>query len=799
MLITFINENHYYESYKNQKSIYNEYQEKLNPYTEIDLVNSSYISSISISDLPLTEADIYYIGEHFENLKYIETCNCTFDKGVSLYNLPISFYLDFESSFDSLKVFDGSNFCIALFNSTILNNFDNILHLNGEEIKLSNVSMDYKMFFLKTKANNLKKLTIEREEPLNDNELMFLDNFYNLEELDIHARVKNYNLLYRLDKLKYFPQHFLINDKEELNRLKKKYEKRLAEIENNYGDEFEKQFDVNHYLMYQRSLIERQNQTFYKLIRIPRASKVHWQGMLSKCDDDIRSILIDVSKMPIKLKKMIGTNEETSIISKNPSDYLERLELLTAMNPDNHYLKKYHQASIYGIDGNKLIKESSFMDLTRERPFLDSKGNILCTFVYREEQNIIIPPHYKEKVHMKRADLDPNLTNYYNQYNNHRAKLDFLNNKLINILTDTLSSDNTKESIYKDLNKMIHQHNVLKLLEKYKAKFEKKYMLTLISEPEDNGYVYDIASKIINIETEDRLLSFIDFVSSERELDSEDKDKLSKDVYKYYNYYKKEQSIRSKFISIDKIIEKYFQECGINITSSIDKQSINEYFLDDINELQLKHNLSNNDGLLFKYYILYLQEQYNLDVQRRIERLENSEFNYSERFDSYYARDKFYETYEKTGLDGVLEEGYINQEEYQYLCAYEMIREIIFQEKSRQEQLSIKRNDAIYSYLDVVNNFTLEDVMQIKELIPTLINDLLYDKKSLYIDQIIKYITGDYPKWVKRDIEKLPYESAREKDTIEVQRSFVGEQNIKVKGIKPKISYENSNNINPFQ
>jgi ribosomal protein S17E len=799
MLITFINENHYYETYKNQNNIYTEYQEKLNPYTEIDLVNGSYISSISISDLPLTDADIYYISENFKSLRFMDTCNCTFGKDLSLYNLPISCFLDIESSFDSLKVFDGSNFCIALINSTILNNFDNILHLNGEEIKLSNVSMDYKMFFLKTEANNLKKLTIEREEPLNDNDLMFLDNFYNLEELDIHARVKNYNLLYRLDKLKELPEHFLITDKEELGRLNKKFEKRLAEIKNNYGDEFEKQFDVNHYLMYQRSLIERQNQTFYKLIRIPRASKVHWQGMLSKCDDDIRSILIDVSKMPIKLKKMIGTNEETSIISKNPSDYLERLELLTAMNPDNHYLKKYHQASIYGIDGNKLIKESSFMDLTRERPFLDSKGNILCTFVYREEQNIIIPEHYKEEIHKKRADLDPNLTNYYNQYNNHKAKLDFLNNKLINVLNDILSSDNTKVSIHKDLNKMIHQYNVLKLLEKYKDKFETNYRYVLITEPEDNGYVYDIAFKIKKMETEDRLLSFIDFVSSERELDSEDKDKLSKDVHKYYNYYKKEQSIRSKFISIDKTVEKYFQECGINITSSIDRQNINEYFLDDIDRLQLNYHLSNNDGLLFKYYILYLQEQYNLDVQMRIERLESSEFYYSERFDSYYSWDEFDEEYEKTGLDGVLEKGYINQEEYQSLCAYEMLDDMISQEDKKQEQLSIKRNEAIYSYLDVINNFTLEDVIQIKELIPTLIDDRLYDKKSLYIDQIIKYITGDYPKWVQRDIEKLPYESAREKDTIEVQRSFVNEHSIKVKGIKPKISYEHSNNINPSQ
>lgn len=799
----YIEENHYYASYKATNKILDDYNRQLNKQEGIDLVNQSCIKNISVNSLFVTSNDIKKMAATFKNVKFFDTKNCVIDKNVSLYILPLYSYMDSSSSFDSLKVFDGAQFRIALSGSTFKNNFSNILHLDCEDIKLNNVNIDYNLFFLKTLAEKLKELTIESETPLNDKDLMFLSNFYNLEELDVYGITSNYDLLYKLDKLNDIPYHLFMSDEKELEIVKRNSTASLEKIRSELGDKFEQEFNVTNYLMNKRASIERQNQKFYKMIRVPRISKVKWGYMLAKDDKDIMDYLLKVSKMPIKLRKTIGTEDELKLIERKGSDYLEKLGFVTDINPDSYYLQKYHQTSIYGLDNNKLLGEVMWSDsLERERPFLDAKGKILCTFKYRDEQEINIPKHVEEVIYKKMADNDPNLTKYYNCYNGHSSKLEFLNDRLISLFQNLeIDNQELKTEYTHSLGKLIHQNNALALIGKYKDSFRNAYFSLMTTQTDDYGLGYEslrsITFSLDKIDNTKKLDSLITFFVEKYEFDDEENNRFVKDIYKYFQYNKKEQAIKARDITLDKIIEQYFRDCGIDIVSSIDGEQINEYFLEDIQNICLKYKLSKQHSELFKYYILYRQELYNSNLQHQICELENIAFLYEEIVGSYFSWPDFHETFEKSGLDGLLEKNMIDQKEYRMLCSLEMNNEMISQLKSKTENIYIRMIQTMHKYLDQVKALTLEDVLAIKDTIP-IVKEWQYDKNTLYIDQIIRYITGDYPKWVKRDMEKFSKETIRDKEIVEVHRTIVNERKIKVKGIKAKISYEHSTNANPF-
>ena len=77
----------------------------------------------------------------------------------------------------------------------------------------------------------------------------------------------------------------------------------------------------------------------------------------------------------------------------------------------------------------------------------------------------------------------------------------------------------------------------------------------------------------------------------------------------------------------------------------------------------------------------------------------------------------------------------------------------------------------------------MEDILNIKKMIP-IVKEFSYDKDALYIDQIIRYITNDYPLWIKRDMEKLPSEDEMSDEGMVIKRTYNAERKIKIKGRK---------------
>jgi hypothetical protein len=647
LLSEFINNNHYYVNAKtSDNKIYDNNNQVLNERTTIDLIDNRYITNLTISNINITSADLKMISTMFKHMISLNTNNCFFDNNVSMYQLPIKYYHDQASTFDSLKAFDYATFNISIYRTTFLKPFDNILHLESKEINIGNVDTDYNIFFLKTIASNLRSLTIKNDRPLTERDIKFITNFYNLEVMDIYAEVNNYDFLYKLDKLQEVSDNLQITDERELEQIRKLRSGLLEEWQKNNPEYFEKEFNLKHYLMYQRAIIESKHQAFYKTIRVPRIALVKWLGMMNREEIDIKKHLSLIDRMTLKERKTIGQDDSIDLVQRKDDNYLELLGF-DAKAKSNGVLSRY-QTFICGSDGNPLLRDIPLMDLSYKKPFLNASGNLLCEFNYRPERTINIPKHIKEYVYEKRADDNPNLTKYYEQYRHHDRKLSFLSNTLVAMFQNLNIDDSLKEKYAGIMNKYMHEQKALALIEDYESWFRMSYLSLLIG----TNMLEELAS-------DDKVKEVVASLCEQYEIDEEDKIRFTKDCQKMCHYMAVKRRINDSGLSIDKIIESYFSDVNINITSEIKKDNINDYMLSDIEALSNKGNLSTEHRELLKYYLLYLQEQYNKSLDDNISEIDNLIFGYEEIVGGVYGWPPFQEIIEEEGIEGLLKRGLV--------------------------------------------------------------------------------------------------------------------------------------------
>lgn len=766
LLNEFITSNHYYVKAKtSDNKIYDDNDKVLNEKTVIDLIDNKYVANVTLSNITITSEDIDELSSMFNHLKSLTTNKCTMDRNVSMNRLPIMYYHDHSSNFDSFKAFDYVTFDVGLYQSMFLHNFDGVLHLDSKMLTMDQVDINYELFFLKTFATNLTSLTIKNETPLTERDLRFMTGFYNLESLDIYAEVKNYDFLYKLDKLQEVSDSLMITDKKELERIKELRSHVLEEWQKSNPDYFEKEFNLKHYLMFQRAIIENKYRDFYKQIRVPRVALVKWMDMVNRAEEDIKKHLEVISKMPSKKRSLLGQDDNVDLVIKKGEDYLTILGFDTSAKTSSS-LSRY-QSMVMGADGDPLLRELPLMDLSCRTPFLDHNGELLCEFNYRNERTITIPKHIKEYVHEQRKDESPNLTKYYAQYKNHDRKLKYLSQMLIDTFRGITFDEALKEKYNNIINKYVHEQRVLDLTNEYETYFMHNYFSLLIGT--------DMMDRITDYGTTEEVLSSL---FDEYEIDEEDKVKVSKDFHKLCHYKDVKNGIVKRDLSITKIIESYFKDCNISVVDQLDLEHINDYMLSDIESLS--SNLSDSDQALFKYYVLYLQEQYDARLESKISDINNIIFEHEETVGGVYSWPYFTDILEEEGIDGLLSRELISKEEYQKLCTLDMARDMLSDLESKRENVLDKRVTLLFNHLDTIKQFSLGDVLQIKQSIP-LVGENVYDKDALYMDQIITFITGDYPEWIKRDIEKLSKDKAIEEDKNEVKRTYVSAEQIRIK------------------
>ncbi|MGE5455816.1 MAG: hypothetical protein ACM3O4_01745 [Ignavibacteriales bacterium] len=778
LLNDFIQNNHYYiDNNVAEKKIYSQDDSLLYEDKKVDLLEKENVRDIHISNLVIRETDIRIIADSYNNLVRFDTVNCIFDKNVNISLLKTLRYCDEASTFNSLDSFNYAKCDISLSNTVFLELSQKGLHLDSKRLSLYNINISYNLFFLQTVANNLISLTIKNDNPLNDRDLMFITNFYNLEEIDIYGIINNYEHFYKLDQLKSIGNSLYINSDKELAITQKMRAGVLEFMKSDNPDYFEKKFNLQGYLMFQRMLIEQKYQSFYKKIRVPRISKTKWVDMLGFDEKRIKEFLERVDKMPYKLRKKIGTEERIDFIQYKDENYLEDIGFITKVDWNNGTLHRY-QTNIYGSDGYKLLRDILLIDLSYKKPILNSEGGILCELVYRQESELTIPEHIVEHVVEKQPDNDPNLTKYYEEYHNHSSKLEYLDI----VITDLFTKLNINSFyLQKIIKKYIHENNVLNLIDNYSNWFEREYESILFCEMLEHSEEKNLAN-ILEISNYQELEAVINRVIEEVDLYDNEKEEVFKDINKYYNYLKIKEKIEKRELTIDKIVKLYFNVHSINIVNDINGNKINDYHHQEIEELVIRYQLSEEQAQIFKFYIFYLQEKFNLTLQSKISYVNNCIISAEENADVIFNYLSYKQIdIETTGYDELFNCGHINNNEYKQLCNLEFLNSILGQLKSKKEDLWTKRVNTFYEYISIINGLSLEDIQRIKESIPT-ISESCYDKDALYIDQIIKYITKDYPKWIKRDIEKLSFDRANEETIKNISKVYKKERKIRIKG-----------------
>lgn len=191
--------------------------------------------------------------------------------------------------------------------------------MNSVLAELRGIDINYERFFLTTTAPNLRKLVICRKPMLNDQELLFISGFYNLESIQIGAILSSYEQIEKLEKLREI-QGVFCSDEQMLAATRKKREHVCQLIADQNGTEKQ----PKSYLMAQRMLIQNHYQDLRHKLSVSRPERVQLEGKLfTRNLEEIREELIQISNMTRKERKNMGRErrEYTLFDSMNGLDF----------------------------------------------------------------------------------------------------------------------------------------------------------------------------------------------------------------------------------------------------------------------------------------------------------------------------------------------------------------------------------------------------------------------------------------------------------------------------------------------
>lgn len=285
----------------------------------INVFDFQYVKFLTFRGLVFRSNEFQMIQQKYPHLLSVRTEKCTIYKEASIGSLNCNYH-DSLSDVLSLDSFDGfSGESLFLQNTHIVNENQNLLHLNSVLAELRGIDINYERFFLTTTAPNLRKLVICRKPMLNDQELLFISGFYNLESIQIGAILSSYEQIEKLEKLREIQKVFC-SDEQMLAATRKKREHVCQLIADQNGTEKQ----LKSYLMAQRMLIQNHYQDLRHKLSVSRPERVQLEGKLfTRNLEEIREELIQISNMTRKERKNMGRErrEYTLFDSMNGLDF----------------------------------------------------------------------------------------------------------------------------------------------------------------------------------------------------------------------------------------------------------------------------------------------------------------------------------------------------------------------------------------------------------------------------------------------------------------------------------------------
>ena len=265
----------------------------------IDMFSSNIIKTIDICNLKITSGEMEYINDTFPNLVTLTTNRCTIYDKASIGVLNCA-YIDNESYLTTLDSFNGfSGRAIRLRNTKIMNQNKHTLHLNCEIMELINLDIDYKTFILMLDASKLRKFVIHNRKPLNDSDLIFISGLYNLESIEMNAKINSLDQINKLERLRNIEGIFL-ND----SILNEKAKKKCSDVIDEYEISGE---ELDNYLMFQSMLKYNKYLDLLNKLYVKRIDRVNYENKINENDlEKIKKDLLTISKMSFADRKKIA-------------------------------------------------------------------------------------------------------------------------------------------------------------------------------------------------------------------------------------------------------------------------------------------------------------------------------------------------------------------------------------------------------------------------------------------------------------------------------------------------------------
>jgi len=170
-----------------------------------DILLLNNVKWFTFENLKINKKVIDLMRANFKNLISLTTKKCTIYNDANIGVLGCN-YWDCGSYIYGMEIFNCfKGRVLSLDNSIIKKELNKVIHIDSEVMEFKKVIMDYKMFFLRTDAKALRKITIELSPAfpkLKHEDLLFLNGFYNLESVEINAVVRNFDIIRQLERLR---------------------------------------------------------------------------------------------------------------------------------------------------------------------------------------------------------------------------------------------------------------------------------------------------------------------------------------------------------------------------------------------------------------------------------------------------------------------------------------------------------------------------------------------------------------------------------------------------------------------
>lgn len=755
----------------NQKMIYQKINKKIsNGYREdaytvkykmIDFFDKKYIKEMTICNLDITMDDIYKIST-FKDIRAFKTDNCRYKDDVSLRFLNIKHYKDYRSKLKSLNMFNHVNFDVFLDGTFFANELDKSLKLNCEYLQMIDLDLDYSKFFLLTDFHKVKSINIDNTDGnyfLNSREANLLSCFYKVSNMSLNAYVDNFDFIYKLPYLKEFRGNLKINDDKSLESVRKERQK--------FVDMFlkeNKDYDIKRYLKFQKMLIELERKKLYDKITVPRIAETKWRAIIEEAAmnddiDDVKKRLLAIKQLPQKEREMIGTEDEVIFFDANIKNSYQKLGIELALsNDDNNYA-----SILVGPYGNKLYREKQYFDCNK-LPVIGPKGKRIAIIEYQRD-------HYEEwgdytvkRVHENIVSNDNIFNNYYNSHFNTEKKLEYLEEKLNNLMI----KDGNQRTL-QDIKKRTIQKRVENIIS---AKLNKIFWnnFFLSSDTENKNTVLDVLLENKNI---DSINKYIEEEALEKHWDKETKEVHLEQLNNCVVLHdKKERLLKTK--PLLSILDEYMEsnQSLTNVLSALKNINAENWFLKDIDEFTKKFDLNMKQKELIQNYILYLQENNKKEIEDELSRLYDEEEYMS--YHGYHLANFFSDK----SLEEQYQEGTISENVYNNAIKFNQTCERISMLRDRPSVVDIARIHKYYELIDVIDTLSTSDLSKLKETIT--ITDYFEDKFDKYCDHLIYAITGEYPDWISLELAKRPKLPKKQENVT--HRNYVPKQKTFVKG-----------------